>query len=74
MKFKENTDYAIDGEAMRKLWRISERFNDGRAFASPDERRNFAQQMQLMLDRACELTPELCKSMLMHETNSDIEN
>jgi hypothetical protein len=50
-KFDARWAYVLDGAAMRRLWAISCRFNDGREI-TPDEKRDKAQIMQAILGQA----------------------
>ena len=40
--------YCIDGEALNRIYRVSILISDGHTFA-PDERRNLAQEIQVLL-------------------------
>jgi hypothetical protein len=54
-RFNSEKDYVVEGIAMKELWRISCRLNDGMTM-TPDERRDLAQAMQLLLVRTVVLT------------------
>jgi len=55
MKFDPKKLYGLDGLDLARLWKLTERLNDGMKL-TPDERRDLAQEMQARLSHAHELT------------------